>query len=102
MPRIITILLISSLLSACATVQNKPATTDVSAQMRGKSIVAVQYPIADFAAFTAGNAVFGAIGGLASVGEGNKLIKENNIEDLGNRVGRSISSRLEATSLLRK
>jgi hypothetical protein len=100
--RIITIGAFAALLSACATVQNKPATNDVLAQMRGKSIVTVQYPIADFSAFTAGNAVFGAIGGLASVGEGNKLIKENSIEDLGNKIGRSVSSRLEATSLFKE
>jgi hypothetical protein len=93
---------ILAFLAACATVETKPLAQDASIQLQGKSFTRTQYPVADFSAFTAGNATFAMIGALASIAEGNKLIKDGAIEDLGNRIGQDLSLQLVSSAGLKE
>lgn len=68
-------------LSGCVSVNHVPLTASQSEELRGKTVATSNYETADFTAFTAGKAAFGAIGAATMVSAGNKIIEENNIPD---------------------
>ena len=47
----------------------------------GSRVIVTSYPIPSFVALTPGTTVFGVIGAVIRINEGNALIKENNISD---------------------
>lgn len=51
----------------------------------------------DFAAMTAGKAMFGMVGGLAMIAAGNSIIKENDVEDPAGYIAAELSSELAST-----
>lgn len=68
-------------LSACANV--KPISAPATANMayEGKPLTTVTYTEPSFTAMTWGRAGFGAIGGVAMITEGNKLVADNHLAD---------------------
>jgi hypothetical protein len=85
-------------LSACTTVSHVPLSKETSAQLKGKSVTTTQYPTADFAAFTPTKAVFGVLGALAMIADGNKIVKTNNIEDPALKISQELAVKLNAVS----
>jgi hypothetical protein len=45
----------------------------------------------DFAAMTAGKAMFGMVGAFAMISAGNKVIRENNVEDPAHYIGSELA-----------
>ena len=82
-------------LSACTTVSHVPLSQEISAQLKGKSVVTSQYPPADFIAFTAGKAAFALVGAAAMISEGNEIVKTNNIEDPALMISQELSVKLK-------
>lgn len=92
----ISILIAAAVLSACTTVNNIPLSREASAQLQGKKLVRTQYPMPDFAAFTAGKAAFALLGAAAMIAEGNSIVKENAIPDPAIAIGEQLATRLAA------
>jgi len=85
------------LVTGCATVSHTPLSPEKSAQLAGKTFASTQYPVPDFAAFTAGKAAFALVGAAAMIAEGNDIVKTNNVEDPALAISRGLVDRL-ATS----
>lgn len=83
--------------SACTTIQHVPMSAESSSKLQGKSLAVAQYPMPDFAAFTAGKAAFGMVGGMAMIAEGNSIIRENGIDDPARKISRGLAEQLVAT-----
>lgn len=83
--------------SACTTIQHMPMSAESSSKLQGKSLAITQYPMPDFAAFTAGKAAFGLLGSLAMISEGNSIIRENGIDDPARKISRDLAGLLVAT-----
>lgn len=92
----IVMIVVVTVLSACATVSHVPLTKETSAQLHGKKVVRTQYPMADFAAFTAGKAAFAVVGAAAMVAEGNSIVKKNEIQDPAVVISQALAERLVA------
>lgn len=84
------------LLSGCASVDHRPLTAEASAQLQGKRIVSTQYPMPDFAAFTAGKAAFAIAGAGAMIIEGNGIVRDNGIPDPATAISKALTDRLQA------
>ena len=67
--------------SGCVSTKSVPVKEKDLASVQGGSVTTSSREKPAFAAMTAGKAMFGAIGGAAMVAAGNKLVKENNVED---------------------
>jgi hypothetical protein len=88
-------------LSGCATVSNTPLSQQASEQLRNKTLTVVNYPAADFSAFTAGKAMFGLIGAAEMTAAGNKIVKEDQIPDPDIRIGHELAQRLASERNMR-
>lgn len=86
---------VTALVSGCVSVQNKPLAADASKALAHKSLAYTEYARADFAAMTAGKAMFGGLGGAAMVHAGNEIVTENNIGDPALDISAALASRLE-------
>lgn len=91
--RVIGVLTILSL-TACTTVSHTPLSQETSLQLREKSVVRTEYPMQDFAAFTAGKAAFALLGAAAMISEGNEIVKENDIQDPAIAIGKGLAEKL--------
>lgn len=86
--------LAGALLCGCVTVQNKPLTANASAQLEGKSLTYAVHSKPDFAAMTAGKAMFAVFGAAAMVSKGNSIIAENNVPDPAQAISSGLMQRL--------
>ncbi|MDG9671275.1 hypothetical protein ONV78_26310 [Hahella sp. CR1] len=67
--------------TGCTTVKHIPLSESQSQELKGKTVVTSNYKMPDFAAITAGKAVFGVVGAAATISAGNAIVAENEIPD---------------------
>jgi hypothetical protein len=95
-------LLLTTLLMGCAGTPNTPLSTSPADQMRGKSLVVVTHEKPSFSAVTATKAMFGAFGAMAMIGEGEQIVKDNNIQDpsiyIGEEIANSLAERFDLSA----
>ncbi|WP_237064435.1 hypothetical protein [Microbulbifer zhoushanensis] len=80
------VLTLAVVATGCAGVKNMPLSADAGPMIEGRQLSGVSREKPDFIATTPGNSMFGAVGVIAMVKTGNKLVKENNIEDPAGRI----------------
>lgn len=68
-------------LAACVSTRTTGVSDGSASAMHGKSIALSQRVKPDFAAMTAGKAMFGLVGAVAMISAGNEIVVDNNIED---------------------
>lgn len=68
-------------ISGCVSTQTIPIDPSKFSTVKPKSIIVTNREKPDFAAMTAGKAMFGLLGAAAMISEGNKIIRENSVED---------------------
>jgi hypothetical protein len=68
-------------LGACVSTRTTGVSEGSASAMHGKSIALSQRVKPDFAAMTAGKAMFGLVGAVAMISAGNQIVVDNNIED---------------------
>lgn len=79
-------------MAGCAGTKTVPLSPDAAPLMQGRSIsgaFADEKP--GFAAMTADKAMFGALGAVAMISAGNKIIQENSVEDPAARIYESLA-----------
>ena len=86
MSRIISFVFISLIMSGCVSTQNVAIDQDSSGKFQNKSISTTSRDLPDFAAMTAGKAMFGVIGATAMISAGNEIVRNNQIEDPANYI----------------
>ena len=89
------ILLLASLFFVgCVSTKNVPVADSDIEDFRNHTVTVSKRGLPDFAASTAGKAAFGLIGAAAMISEGNKIIRENEVEDPANYISEQLSSAL--------
>jgi hypothetical protein len=71
----------AAMTAGCVSVQQIPMSASSAEVVQGKEIALSQRAKPDFTASTPAKAAFGMIGAAAMISEGNKIVKENGIED---------------------
>ena len=92
--RVLTLVLASALLGACASTQNVAVSSDTLATMQGKSLVLIQRESPSFVAMTSGKGMFAVAGVGAAALAGNKMVKENDIVDPAMTISRRLANGL--------
>lgn len=81
MKKIVVLVSIFAMLSACVSTKNiKISATDIQ-QLNPNNMALTIRDKPDFAAMTAGKAMFAMLGAAAMIAAGNELVKENEVED---------------------
>jgi len=62
--------------------------------MKGKSMSVTASDRPDFSAMTAGKAMFGMLGGIAMIKAGNKIVRENDVEDPAVFIGKALAEKI--------
>ena len=75
------IILSTLLLSGCVSTRAKLLSESSSGLRPGDSLAVSIRPMPSFAVFKPSNAMFGAIGGIASISSGNDIIRKNTVAD---------------------
>jgi hypothetical protein len=83
--------------TGCVSTKNVPARKGELARFQGTNLAVTERPTPDFADFKPSNAMFGAVGGLASVGSGNDLIRENGVPDPAIEIGKRLAAHLSGS-----
>ena len=86
------------MLAGCVSTRNIPLTDDVTNNIIGNSVTKVSREKPDFGAMTARKEMFGALGGVfggalggvSTISAGNKIIKENEVEDPANYISEAL------------
>lgn len=78
-------------ITGCVSVKQIPISPAAMMQVKNKEVAVSQRAAPDFAAFTPGKAMFGALGGAAMVSAGNKIISKNNVEDPANYIAKQLN-----------
>ena len=78
-------------LIGCANTQNIPLTKERAALLKGHTVAAVQSPAPDFVAMTRVKSMFGAVGALGMVAEGNAIVHEDNVNDPAREIGSDLT-----------
>jgi hypothetical protein len=90
-----TVLVLAALVvSGCVSTANVTAKKGSLSQSAGLSLAVSERPLPAFADMKPSNAMFGAIGGLASVASGNELVKKNAVADPASEIASSLSDHL--------
>lgn len=82
--------------TGCVSTKNVASKKGDLARFQGATLALTTRPTPDFADFKPSNAMFGAIGGLASVASGNDLIRENRVPDPAAKIGSELAAHLSA------
>lgn len=94
------IIMLSILFTGCVSTKNVKIPENEFIQMKGKTIVTTVSEKPDFAAMTAGKAMFAMVGAAAMIYEGNQIIKNNNVQDPANYIGEKLATELSAKNSL--
>lgn len=94
MSRIIIAGLLMTLLSGCVSTKNIPMDTSATNDIAGKSITTSKRKMPDFAAMTAGKAMFAMVGAAAMISAGNGIIRDNNVEDPADYISHALAADL--------
>jgi len=81
-------------LTACVSTQKVPLRPEQASSLRGQTVIASQHPKPTFAAVTPGKAAFGMIGAAAMMAEGNAQIRNNQVGDPAEQIGRELAATL--------
>lgn len=92
--KILLFVLLGAFMTGCVSTKNIPITDEKLGSMKGSSLAISKRKLPDFSAMTAGKAMFGGLGGVAMISAGNKIVKENAIEDPALYIAATISSGL--------
>lgn len=101
MHRYLLILLPLHFLVGCTTLAVKPVSQASLTSMAGQTVTQTTRKMPDFASMTAGKAVFGALGALAMISEGNEIVKTNGLSDPADAISAALLSTLEKHKGLR-
>lgn len=71
----------AAMLSGCATVNKQSIGTQGAAALKNQSLAQTTRSKPDFAAMTAGKAMFALVGAFAMISEGNDIINKNNVDN---------------------
>ncbi len=82
--------------TGCAGMKTVPMDVDAVQASTPKTVVVSQRETASFVAMTPSRGMLGALGGIAMVSEGNKLVEEYRIEDPANYIGHEIVSSMRS------
>jgi hypothetical protein len=85
----------SAVMAGCVSVQQIPMSAASLEAIKGKELALTERERPDFAAMTPARGAFGMIGAAVTISEGNKLIKENRVEDPAVYIGRSLAADLQ-------
>ena len=87
-----------ALLAGCATPpQTRPLDTAGLAAVRNQTVAVTVRKQPDFAILAPSNAMFGALGGLSAVGEGNKVVAANGVADPAAAIAQELAGALRDT-----
>lgn len=89
--KLIFIALAAISITGCVSVKQISISPTAMKQVKNKEVAVSQRAVPDFAAFTPGKAMFGALGGAAMVSAGNKIISTNNVEDPANYIAKQLN-----------
>ncbi|UFH58330.1 hypothetical protein [Sulfurovum mangrovi] len=89
------LIILSVLFTGCVSKKNVKMKDSTAMQMKGKTLVATVSEKPDFSAMTAEKAVFGIIGAAAMIGDGNRIVKENDVEDPARYIGEKLANDLK-------
>ncbi len=86
-----------ALVAGCVSVQQKPLSADAAKKLEQKSLTSTAYTAKpDFAAMTAGKAMFGVLGAVAMISAGNTLVAQNHVDDPALNISGQLSTLLMA------
>lgn len=88
--------LVCLMLSGCVSTRTTAIGADSGNAQQGKSLALSIRAKQDFAAMTAGKAMFGMIGAVAMISAGNKLVADNGIADPDRYIGEQLRLALQA------
>lgn len=83
-------------LTGCVSTETIKLDKNASATMHGKKLALSASDRPDFAAMTAGKAMFAMVGAFAMISTGNEIVRENNIEDPAVYIAKEISEGLKS------
>ena len=82
------------LIVGCASVPTQQASQDTLLSLKGKNVTVVQRETPAFVAMTSGKGMFALVGVSAAVVAGNKLVKENQIQDPAKAIAETLAQDL--------
>jgi cell division septum initiation protein DivIVA len=88
------LVLVSLFFVGCVSTKNVPVADSDIDDFRNRTVTVPKRGVPDFAAFTADKAAFGLIGAAMMISEGNKIIRENQVEDPANYISEQLVSTL--------
>lgn len=88
------LIIVSLFFLGCVSTKNVPVADSDIDDFRNHTIAVPKRGVPDFAAFTADKAAFGLIGAVATISEGNRIIRENEVEDPANYISEQLVSAL--------
>jgi hypothetical protein len=78
-------------LCGCVNMETVKAPPDALSSLQGSSLTTVTYVKPSFTALTYGDAMFGAIGGIAAVSNGDRIIRDNQVSDPAETIAAKLS-----------
>lgn len=94
MRKLVLITFVALVLSACVSTKNVPLNTSEIRTVEFNQITLSHRERPDFAALTAGKALFGAIGAVAMINAGNKIVNDNEVDDPAGFIASELASAL--------
>lgn len=94
MKKLVCVAALAATLSACVSAPIK--TVSSSNELRDKTIILTEYAKPNFAAMTAGKAMFGLLGGAAMIKTGNDLVEKDGIQDPSLAVAEKLAQDLQS------
>lgn len=94
MMRVVAVLMLGFLVSGCVSTKNVPVNDALTSEFHGKSITMAKREIPDFAAMTAGKAMFAMVGAVAMISAGNDIVRDNQVEDPANHISAALAAGL--------
>ncbi|HEX8612112.1 MAG TPA: hypothetical protein VF800_12565 [Telluria sp.] len=96
MKNIFLILGVAFVFTGCASLKHQPLDAAAAASLKDKPVAQTARKLPDFASMTAGKAVFGMLGAMAMISEGNGIIKDNNVPDPADAIARELAAALSS------
>lgn len=90
------VILSAAVLAGCASTATVKLSHEQYRAMQSKTLVVTTSERPDFAAMTAGKAMFGLVGAVAMVSEGNEIIRTHDVQDPAQRIAAKLADELGA------
>ena len=95
-------MLLVAALTGCVSTKNVRIDQSNAEVMRGKSMALTTSDKPDFAAMTAGKAMFALIGAFAMISKGNEIIKTYDVPDPAVYIGKKVAEKISAANSVSK